>query len=395
LQSAVQPVATLPAAGGPVAVLRLALTDFRCYRALKLETDGRPVVLTGPNGAGKTNVLEALSFLSPGRGLRRARLSEVGRRASPAEAALPWAVAATVLSQDGPVAIGTGLEAGEEGERRAVRIDGAPQRGQTGLGELVAAVWFAPEMERLFAEGPGQRRRFLDRLVFGFDPAHAGRLQRYERAIRERGRILADAREQGRGADPAWLEGIEQTLAETGIAIAAARGDTVARLNAACDEGIGPFPAALLRVNGEVERWLDSGPALAAEDRLRAALAASRAQDAETGGAAAGPHRSDLSVVYAARGVPAAQCSTGEQKALLLSIILANARLVALARNRAPLLLLDEVVSHLDAARRAALFDEIRALGAQAWLTGTDAAVFAPLARDAQHFRVDNAVITA
>ena len=376
-------------------MVRLALTDFRCYQALRLETDGRPVVLTGPNGAGKTNVLEALSFLAPGRGLRRARLAEVGRRVHPGAPGAPWAVSATVLGLDGPVAIGTGLAAGDEGERRVVRIDGAPQRGQAGLGEIVAAVWFAPEMERLFGEGPGQRRRFLDRLVFGFDPAHAGRLQRYDRALRERVRILSDAREQSRAADPAWLDGIEQTLAETGIAIAAARGETAARLNAACADGIGPFPAALLRIDGEVERWLDSGPALAAEDRLRAALAASRTQDAETGGASAGPHRSDLLVDYAARGVPAAQCSTGEQKALLLSIILANARLVALARNQAPLLLLDEVASHLDAARRAALFDEIRALGAQAWLTGTDPSVFAPLARHAQFFNVDNAVITS
>jgi DNA replication and repair protein RecF len=305
-----------------------------------------------------------------------------------------WAVAATVTTPDGPVTIGTGLDIADAGERRAVRIDGAPQRGQTALGELVAAVWFAPEMERLFAEGPGQRRRFLDRLVFGFDAAHAGRLQRYDRTMRERARVLADARAQGRAPDTAWLDGLEQGMAETGVAIAAARADTVARLNAACADGIGPFPAALLRVDGEVERWLESGPAVEAEDRLSAALAATRAQDAETGGASAGPHRSDLGVTYAARGVPAAQCSTGEQKALLLSIILANARLVALARNQPPLLLLDEVASHLDAARRAALFDEILSLGAQAWLTGTDESVFAPLRRHAQHFGVANAIIT-
>ena len=371
-------------------MLRLALTDFRCYRTLKLETEGRPVVLTGPNGAGKTNLLEALSFLAPGRGLRRARLNEIGRRDGPGA----WAIAATVATPDGPIAIGTGLETGEDGERRVVHIDGAAQRGQAGLSEIVAAVWFAPEMGRLSGDVPGEPRRFLDRMVFAFDPAHAGRLQRYDRALRERARILADARESGATADPAWLDGIEETLAETGIAIAAARADTVARLNAACAEGIGPFPAAQLRAEGEVEAWLAAGPAVEAEDRLRAALADARPRDAETGGASAGPHRSDLAIDYAARGIPAAQCSTGEQKALLLSIILANARLVALARNAPPLLLLDEVASHLDAARRAALFEEICALGAQAWLTGTDEAVFAPLRPHAQHFRIHNATVT-
>jgi len=378
------------------------LTDFRCYDALRLELDARPVVLTGPNGAGKTNLLEALSFLVPGRGLRRARLVEVARR-TPAELGgaagplRPWAVAARLDTAAGAVEIGTGLapEAAAEPDsagRRVVRVDGAHVRGQTVLAERVRALWLTPDMQRLFADGASSRRRFLDRLVFAFDPAHAGRVAAFDQASRERAKLL---RESGaRGADPAWASALETTMAEKGVAIAAARADAVRRLNPACAAGIGPFPAAALALSGELDGWLAEFPAVEVEDRMRAGLAASRPRDAEAGGAAIGPHRSDLLVTHLERGLAAPQCSTGEQKALLLSIVLANARLLALESGAAPLLLLDEVAAHLDERRRHALFDEIGALGAQAWMTGTERALFAPLAGRVQHFAVEDGRVT-
>jgi DNA replication and repair protein RecF len=381
---------------GRISVRRLALTDFRCYERLRVETDGGPVVLAGPNGAGKTNVLEALSFLVPGRGLRRARLADVSRRLPgetlAGEAPRAWAVAAQVQTADGPCDIGTGLDpADAEGARRVVRIDGAPARGQAALGERVSALWLTPDMQRLFTEGSTGRRRFLDRLVFAFDPAHAGRITAYERGMRDRARLLRDAHEARRAADPAWLDALEDQMATRGVAIAAARDELVRRLNPACAAGVGPFPAAGLVLEGTVETWLTDRPAVEVEDRFRDALREARTHDAVAGGAACGPHRSDLAVTHLGRGVPAAQCSTGEQKAVLVSIVLANARLRARETGAAPLLLLDEIAAHLDEARRIALFDEIRALGAQAWMTGTDVALFAPLRSMALFLAVDDA----
>lgn len=376
-----------------LAVTRLTLTRFRGYDVARLEPDHRPVVLTGPNGAGKTNLLEAVSFLAPGRGLRGAKLAEVERIGSPPGAG--WAVAAVLDTPMGPVEIGTGREAGAHGsgsgdrDRRVVRIDGHPAKGQTVLAEHVAVVWLTPQMDRLFLEGSSGRRRFLDRLVFGFDPAHAGRLSRYEHALRERARLLRDGR-----VDDGWLTGLEDQMATTGMAVAAARRDVVQRLRAACGRAVGPFPGADLAVQGTVERWLDEGPALAAEDALRQSLRDSRRLDSDTGGAAVGPHKSDLSVRHAQKDMPAALCSTGEQKALLIAIMLANARLLAAERGAAPLLLLDEVAAHLDPHRREALFDEILALGAQAWMTGTDDNVFAPLGSAATRFHIEDATVT-
>lgn len=369
-----------------LAVTRLTLTRFRGYEHARLTPDRRPVVLVGPNGAGKTNLLEAVSFLAPGRGLRGAKLAEVERLGSPPGAG--WAVAATLDTPHGPVDIGTGREEGDR-DRRVVRIDGHLAKGQTALAEHVAVVWLTPQMDRLFLEGASGRRRFLDRLVFGFDPAHAGRLSRYEHALRERARLLRDGR-----LDDGWLSGLEDQMATTGVAVACARREVVQRLRAACARAVGPFPGAELSVDGAVEAWLDSGPALAAEDALRRSLREGRRQDGEAGGAAVGPHKSDLAVRHQAKGMPAALCSTGEQKALLIAVVLANARLLAAERGAAPLLLLDEVAAHLDAERRAALFGEILALGAQAWMTGTDAAVFSPLGADACRFRVEDARVT-
>ncbi|MFQ5775783.1 MAG: DNA replication/repair protein RecF [Kiloniellaceae bacterium] len=376
---------------------RLAVRNFRCYAHAEVSADARPVVLTGPNGAGKTNLLEAISFLAPGHGLRRARLGEVDRRAPavPGAPAGPWAVAATVMTPEGPREIGTGREpaaeqdgAGRAPERRVVKIDGAFVRGQQSLGAIVRMVWLTPQMDGLFREGPAGRRRFLDRLVYGFDPAHAGRVSAYEQSLRERARLL----KAGRG-DDAWLGALEDSMARHGVAIAAARRNLVARLAEACTHRVGPFPVARPGLAGEVESWLDEMPALDAEERLRARLAGTRGRDAESGGAALGPHRSDLSVRHLASDLPAEVCSTGEQKALLLSIVLAHARLLALDHGGAPLLLLDEVAAHLDRARRLALYEEVLSLGAQAWLTGTDAAVFAPLGEAARFFRVADAAV--
>lgn len=372
--------------GGPaaVAVVRLTLTDFRSYRSLRLDTNPSPVVLTGPNGAGKTNVLEALSFLTPGRGLRRARLAEVVRREAGPQA--PWAVAATVRRPDGPVEIGVGREAGSE--RRINRIDGRPAKSQAALGEVLSAVWLTPVMDRLFTDGAAGRRRFLDRLAYGFETGHAGRLSGYEHAMRERARLLKAGR-----ADPAWLDQLEAAMAGHGIQAAITRRATVARLARATADGAGVFPAAALAVSG-VEEWLDAMPAEEAEGRLRQMLAASRRRDAESGGAAEGPHRSDLRVRHLPKDVPAEQCSTGEQKALLVSIVLAQGRARAAERGLAPILLLDEVAAHLDGERRDALFDELAQLGAQSWLTGTDPGQFSGLAGRAQFFRVaDESVI--
>jgi DNA replication and repair protein RecF len=376
---------------------RLRLSAFRCYAEAAIETDARPVVLTGPNGAGKTNLLEAVSLLAPGRGLRRAKLAELLRRRpaserSESDQGQSWAVAAEVVTLDGTRALGTGSDpaaAGEGGrDRRLVRIDGAPARSQQALSEIVSAVWLTPQMDGLFREGPGARRRFLDRLVYAFDPAHAGRISAYEQALRERARLLKTAPREA-----SWLAALEQALAEKAVAIGAARRDMTARLADACAAAIGPFPRAGLGLLGDVERWLGEMPALAAEESLRQSLAASRAQDAESGGAAHGPHRSDLAVRHLGKGQEAALCSTGEQKALLIAIVLAHARLLLLEHGRAPLLLLDEVAAHLDGARRDALFAEILALGLQAWMTGTDENLFSGLGSAAQFFTVRDAAL--
>lgn len=370
-------------AGRAVAVTRLTLTDFRNYRFLRMEADPRPVVLSGANGAGKTNVLEALSFLTPGRGLRRAKLSEVTRRDAGPDAA--WGIAAAVEGPNGTVEIGTGRLPGSE--RRAVRLDGQAAKGQSALAEVVSAIWLTPAMDRLFQEGAAGRRRFLDRLTLGFDPAHAGRAGGYEHGLRERARLLRAGR-----ADPGWAARLEAEMARLGVAMAVARRQTVERLQAA-GAGGGAFPTAALALAG-IETWLDEMAPEAAEERLRQALAAGRRLDAETGGACEGPHRSDLKVRHLAKDMPAEQCSTGEQKALLVSIVLAQARAQAALRGQAPVLLLDEVAAHLDAERRAALFDEIAAMAAQSWLTGTDAAQFDGLGERAQYFRVhDGSVV--
>ncbi|MBN9487960.1 MAG: DNA replication/repair protein RecF [Alphaproteobacteria bacterium] len=377
-----------------LAVRQIRLTDFRNYRQLRLDCGPEPVVLVGANGAGKTNLLEALSFLVPGRGLRRARLDEVAHRPRGGEsAAASWAVAAVLDTPEGRLAVGTGLEPPRTDgglPRRAVRIDGRPASSQTALGQHVAAVWLTPQQDRLFLDGPGERRRFLDRLVTALHPEHAGDVAAYENAVRQRSRLLGEG-----NRDPHWFTALEDTMARHGVALAAARADTVQRLDAAARLGVGPFPRASLLMIGEIDGWIASMAALDVEDRLRAQLSASRLRDAEAGTTSCGPHRSDLSVRHLDLDLPAAEGSTGQQKALLVSIALAHARLVALSRGRPPLLLLDEIAAHLDAERRAALFEEIIALGAQSWMTGTDAGLFEPLAGRAQCLRVADGTIAA
>ncbi|HUK60960.1 MAG TPA: DNA replication/repair protein RecF [Stellaceae bacterium] len=383
----------VPASSFRPAVSRLSLTDFRGYGALRFEADDRPVVLSGENGAGKTNLLEAISFLAPGRGLRRAKLAEIDRRVPPARATEvapgAWTIAARIATADGPIQVGTGRDAASpSGERRIVKIDGAKAKTQAELAHLAHLVWLTPQMDRLFIEGSSGRRRFLDRLVLGFDAGHATRLSTFEHALKERARLLREG-----PADPAWLATLEETLAADGIAVTAARQTLVARLDAACAAAEGPFPSAVLTLKGEIETMLGAMPALAAEDELRRRLAAARKSDGESGTTAVGPHRSDLVVHDRASGMAAALCSTGEQKALLISIVLAHARLEWQVAGVPPILLLDEVAAHLDAGRRAALFTALTEIAAQAWLTGTDAALFAPLMGTAQFFTVADAAV--
>jgi DNA replication and repair protein RecF len=361
-----------------LAVTRLRLTNFRSYAAGEIAVTGAPVVLAGPNGAGKTNVLDAISLLSPGRGLRGAKLAEHTRKGPVATPETLWAVAATVARGETEHEIGTGLT--QASASRQVRLNGAPAAGSADLGEIVQLIWLTPAMDRLFTESAGGRRRFLDRLVLGFDAGHARAATRYETAMRERARLLKYG-----PRDPAWLDGLENEMAEAGIAIAQARAATVEKLSRALAERgeAGAFPAASLALTDE---WH-----LAGIEALRDGLDASRIRDAEAGRSLVGPHTTDLNVRHTAKRAEARDCSTGEQKALLISIILAEARELARARDgMAPILLLDEIAAHLDAMRRAALFEEIHALAAQAWMTGTDLLLFE--AAHCQIFEVQNGV---
>ena len=352
------------AAHGRLAVTRLKLTNFRSYASGEIVVSGAPVVLAGPNGAGKTNVLDAISLLSPGRGLRGAKLAEHTRKGPVASEETLWAVAATVARGETEYEIGTGLT--QASASRQVRLNGVAAGSSADLGDIVQLIWLTPAMDRLFIESAGGRRRFLDRLVLGFDAGHARSATRYETAMRERARLLKYG-----PRDPAWLDGLENEMAEAGVLIAQARAATVENLSRALAERgqAGAFPAASLALTDEVH--------LSTADGLRAAFAASRIRDAEAGRTLTGPHTTDLHVRHTVKRADARDCSTGEQKALLISIMLADARELSRAREGlAPILLLDEIAAHLDATRRTALFEEIRALSAQAWMTGTDLSLF-------------------
>ncbi|HUS55987.1 MAG TPA: DNA replication/repair protein RecF [Thermohalobaculum sp.] len=393
-------------ASARISVLTLKLAQFRSYELCTIETGGASVALHGVNGAGKTNILEAVSMLVPGRGLRRAGADEVVRRPDN----VGWRVRAAVAIPIGVIEIATGVATGVgggEATRRTVEIDGKPAT-QTALGQRVRMVWLTPAMDRLWLEGAGDRRRFLDRIALGFDPHHAETSVTYEKAMRARNRLL---KEPGRdpGSNGAWLGGLEAQMARAGARIARARADSLIRLiDAQNDTGIGGktlFPRAELSILGDMEirfsQALGAGDdldQLEAEEAaaLSRSLASSRARDAAAGRTLTGPHRSDLTAVYAAKNMPAAACSTGEQKALLISLCLANARALSRATGAPPILLLDEVAAHLDAARRKALFAEIEALGAQAWMTGTGPELFDGLGGDAIRLRItENGGISA
>jgi len=362
----------------PAIVRRLTLTNFRNYHAATLEAGASPIVLYGPNGAGKTNLIEAISFLAPGRGLRRATLDEVAFR----EGDGSWAVAAEVEGALGLATLGTGVErAAEEGAAltRSCRIDREPVGSVAAFTDHLRVVWLVPAMDSLFVGAPSERRRFLDRLAAAVDAEHASRVNALERALRSRNRLLEETR-----PDPHWLDAVEHETAELAVAVAGSRAETVRRLGAVLASRAGSvFPPAAIALDGWMEQLLANHPALEVEERYRAVLRENRARDAAAGRTLDGPHLTDLSVSYVRKDMPAADASTGEQKALLIGLVLAHARLLAEMTAFAPILLLDEVVAHLDPARRAALNVELAELGAQAWLTGADPALFAEISREA------------
>lgn len=373
-----------PRAEPVLAVTRLDLTNFRNYPSLRLALAPRPVVLTGGNGAGKTNLLEAVSLLASGRGLRGAVYSELCCSAAPDQA---WAVHGELSTGEGPYSIGTGFDPGSDSSARQVRINGVAGKSSRELGDVVRLVWLTPAMDRLFSGPASERRRFLDRLAVGFHPEHSSHVAGFEKAMRERNRLLENF-----DSDRHWLSALEETLSEHGAAVAAARLEAVQHLQTAMDHirPDSPFPRAELMLEGVLDQWLAEGlAAVEVEDRYRALLADSRRRDGAAGRTLDGPHRSDLVVHHGGKRQPARLCSTGEQKALLLSLVLAHARIVASITGKgAPLMLLDEVAAHLDERHRVALYDEICALGAQAWLSGTDLDLFAPLEGRASFFTV-------
>ncbi|NBQ76612.1 MAG: DNA replication/repair protein RecF, partial [Acetobacteraceae bacterium] len=330
---------------------RLRLSDFRSWQVLDASFDASLICIAGENGAGKTNLLEAISLLAPGRGLRGARMAEFGRQQ--AGAGLPWAVAGRFETRLGAMDIGTGTDPEGHSERRVYRLDGQAVRSQAMLAERVAAVWITPQMDRLFQEGASGRRRFLDRLVWALEPGHAREVAAHDSAMAERNRLLGEGR-----ADPSWLAGLEDAMARHAVAVAAARRALMLRLNAELVAGraTGAFPAARLEIACPILGALAETPAVTVEDTLRQGLAADRRRDAAAGGAARGAHKADLSLIHMPKSISAEFCSTGEQKALLVSVVLAHATLIAEARGFAPLLLLDEVAAHLDPVRREALF---------------------------------------
>ncbi|WP_316857963.1 DNA replication/repair protein RecF [uncultured Cohaesibacter sp.] len=374
-----------------VSISMVTLTDFRNYSSLSLSLAGHHVVLTGANGSGKTNLLEALSFLSPGRGLRRVAYPEIGREHGPGS----WAVSATLDTPLGETRLGTGLQPGVDGTlQRRIRINGAAAKSAESLSDHVSVLWLTPQMDSLFIGAASERRKWLDRMVLAIDKSHGTRVNAFEKAMRQRNRLLEEAPNQH-----VWLDGIELQMAEFGSAIATARAELISLLNRSLRALYGAetgsaFPVAVLDLDGILEQEAFSRPAIEGEEHYRMLLSQSRSGDRAAGRTLIGPHRSDLIVRYELKDMPAAKCSTGEQKALLLAIVLAHAYLVAERRGRTPLVLLDEVAAHLDETRRLALFDLLDRLGCQAFVTGTDDTVFKPLGERAQRFHVDCGTIT-
>jgi DNA replication and repair protein RecF len=374
----------------PSRIHRLTLTHFRNYRAASLQTRSDMVVLAGPNGAGKTNCIEAISFLSPGRGLRRANLEDVADNQGDGS----WAVSAEVEGALGLATLGTGIDApvADSSVSRRCRIDREPVASATMFGDHLRMVWLTPTMDGLFLGPASERRRFFDRLVLAIDSEHSARVSALDRSLRSRNRLL-----EVRNYDDHWCDAIERETAELAVAVAALRGQTAMRLAAMLRSrgAASAFPSAEIALDGWMENALMTQPATAVEDRYRQILRENRARDAIAGRTLDGPHLTDLQVVYAPKNMPAREASTGEQKALLIGLVLAHAGLVAEMTGITPLLLLDEVVAHLDPGRRVALFGELAKLGAQVWMTGADPAAFANIGASADIFGVDAGQISA
>jgi DNA replication and repair protein RecF len=380
-------------------ILRLSLRNFRSYRAMQITLSGGPVVLVGHNGAGKTNLLEAISFLAPGRGLRRATLDEVAFSEADnfpendiAEtSAMPdtssWAVSAEIEGALGLTTVGTGVElAGDAATTRRCRIDREPVTSAAAFADHLRIIWLVPAMDGLFSGPASERRRFIDRLVLAVDASHGARVNALERSLRSRNRLLEQPR-----YDTHWLDAVEHETAEVAVAVAAARVETVQRLAGALarnKDPRSPFPWAGIALDGWMEHALTTTAATEIEDRYRTVLRDNRGRDAAAGRTLDGPHLSDLMVKHGPKGIAADQASTGEQKALLIGLVLAHAGLIADMTGFAPVLLLDEVVAHLDPVRRAALYEALDALGAQVWMTGADPAAFADLAGRAEVFEI-------
>ncbi|WP_050425008.1 DNA replication/repair protein RecF [Bradyrhizobium tropiciagri] len=369
----------------PSRIHRLSLTHFRNYRAATLQVAGDMVVLVGPNGAGKTNCMEAVSFLSPGRGLRRATLEDIADNQGDGS----WAVSAEVEGALGLATLGTGIDppTGEASNTRRCRIDREPVGSATAFGDHLRIVWLTPAMDGLFMGAASERRRFFDRLVLAIDSEHSSRVSALERSLRSRNRLL-----EVRNYDDHWCDAIERETAELAVAVAASRGQTAAKLAVMLRErgAASAFPSAEIMLDGWMENALLQEPATAVEDRYREILRASRPRDAAAGRTLDGPHLTDLQVVYAPKNMPARDASTGEQKALLIGLVLAHATMVAEMTGIVPLLLLDEVVAHLDPNRRKALFDELARLGAQVWMTGADPLAFVDIGPTGEIFDVES-----
>jgi DNA replication and repair protein RecF len=371
------------------AIRRLILTNFRSYHAAQIEL-GRagPVVLTGANGAGKTNLIEAISLLAPGRGLRRATMEELAF----SEGDGGWAVSAEIEGMLGLATLGTGIDppVGEDAAPlRKCRIDRESVTSAAAFADHLRVVWLTPAMDPLFNGPASERRRFLDRLVLAVDAQHSSRVAALERSLRSRNRLLEDA-----NSDPHWLDAVEHETAEVAVAVAAARAETVTRLaGALAQAGDDGFPRAEIALDGWMEKLLPLHSATEIEDRYRALLKDNRARDAAAGRTLDGPHLSDLAVIHAGKGIAAREASTGEQKALLIRLVLAHAGLIKAMTGYAPLLLLDEVVAHLDPARRAALYDALAALGAQVFMTGADPVAFGDIATRALNFEVKSGTV--
>ncbi len=366
-------------------VLKLTLTNFRNYRSASLDAGVNTIVLIGPNGAGKTNLIEAISLLAPGRGLRRATLEEIAF----SEGDGSWAVAAEIEGGLGLATLGTGIERpSDEGAPalRKFRVDREPAASAAAFADHLRIVWLVPAMDSLFVGAPSERRRFLDRLALAVDAEHGSRVNALERALRSRNRLLEDAR-----PDAHWLDALEHETAELAVAVAGLRMETVRRLaSVLASRKDAAFPPAEIALNGWMENLIPTRPAAEIEERYRAVLRDNRARDAAAGRTLDGPHLTDLAVTYAHKGIAAAEASTGEQKALLIGLVLAHGRLIAEMTGFSPILLLDEVVAHLDPARRAALQMELAGLGGQVWMTGADPALFAEVDADAAVFAVDS-----